>query len=76
MSKAAQGTHLFWAAPPDDFIFIDADLQTRRNLATQRLAALPQRGTASKPAIHARALAGECRSGFWQTSSVSLCPGL
>jgi hypothetical protein len=26
----AQGTPLLWAAPPDDFIFIDADLKTQK----------------------------------------------
>jgi hypothetical protein len=30
VSKAAQGTRLLWAAPPDHFIFIDADLKTQR----------------------------------------------
>jgi hypothetical protein len=30
VSKAAQGTPLLWAAPPDHFIFIDADLNTQR----------------------------------------------
>jgi hypothetical protein len=30
VSKAAQGTPLFWAAPPDQFIFIDADLNTQK----------------------------------------------
>ena len=30
VSKAAQSTQLLWAAPPDDFIFIDADLKTQR----------------------------------------------
>jgi hypothetical protein len=30
VSKAAQGTQLLWAAPPDQFIFIDADLKTQR----------------------------------------------
>jgi hypothetical protein len=25
-----QATQLTWAAPPDDFIFIDADLNTRK----------------------------------------------
>jgi hypothetical protein len=30
VSKAAQGTQLIWAAPPNDFIFIDADLNTQR----------------------------------------------
>ena len=29
VSKAAQGTQLIWAAPPDQFIFIDADLKTQ-----------------------------------------------
>jgi hypothetical protein len=29
VSKAAQGTQLIWAAPPDHFIFIDADLKTQ-----------------------------------------------
>jgi hypothetical protein len=28
VSKAAQSTQLIWAAPPDQFIFIDADLNT------------------------------------------------
>jgi hypothetical protein len=28
-SKAAQGTQLIWAAPPNQFIFIDADLKTQ-----------------------------------------------
>jgi hypothetical protein len=28
--KAAQSTQLIWAAPPDDFIFIDADLNTQK----------------------------------------------
>ena len=30
VSKAAQGTPLLWAAPPDQFIFIDADLNTQK----------------------------------------------
>ena len=30
VSKAAQGTQLIWAAPPDQFIFIDADLKTQK----------------------------------------------
>jgi hypothetical protein len=30
VGKAAQSTQLIWAAPPDDFIFIDADLNTQR----------------------------------------------
>jgi hypothetical protein len=30
VSPAAQGTQLIWAAPPDDFIFIDADLNTQK----------------------------------------------
>jgi hypothetical protein len=30
VSKAAQGTQLLWAAPPDEFIFIDADLNTQK----------------------------------------------
>ena len=30
VSKAAQGTPLLWAAPPDQFIFIDADLKTQK----------------------------------------------
>ena len=30
VSKAAQGTQLLWAAPPDNFIFIDADLKTQK----------------------------------------------
>ena len=30
VSQAAQGTPLIWAAPPDDFIFIDADLNTQK----------------------------------------------
>jgi hypothetical protein len=29
VSKSAQGTQLIWAAPPDQFIFIDADLNTQ-----------------------------------------------
>jgi hypothetical protein len=29
-SQAAQGTQLFWATPPDHFIFIDADLNTHK----------------------------------------------
>jgi hypothetical protein len=29
VSEVAQGTRLLWAAPPDQFIFIDADLNTR-----------------------------------------------
>ena len=29
-SKAARGTRLIWAAPPDHFIFIDADLNSQR----------------------------------------------
>jgi hypothetical protein len=29
VSKAAQSTQLLWAAPPDQFIFIDADLNTQ-----------------------------------------------
>ena len=30
VSRAAQGTQLIWAAPPDQFIFIDADLNTQK----------------------------------------------
>ena len=30
VSKAAQGTQLLWAAPPDQFIFIDGDLKTQQ----------------------------------------------
>jgi hypothetical protein len=30
VSKAAQGTPLLWAAPPDHFIFIDVDLQMQK----------------------------------------------
>jgi hypothetical protein len=30
VSKAAQSTQLLWAAPPDNFIFIDADLNTQK----------------------------------------------
>ena len=30
VSKAAQGTQLLWATPPDHFIFIDADLNTQK----------------------------------------------
>jgi hypothetical protein len=30
VSKAAQGTQLIWARPPDQFIFIDADLNTQK----------------------------------------------
>ena len=30
VSKAAQSTQLLWAAPPDHFIFIDADLKTQK----------------------------------------------
>ena len=30
VSKAAQGTQLIWAASPDEFIFIDADLNTQK----------------------------------------------
>ena len=30
VSKAAQSTQLIWAVPPDNFIFIDADLKTQR----------------------------------------------
>jgi len=30
VSKAAQNTQLIWAAPPDQFIFIDADLKTQK----------------------------------------------
>jgi len=30
VSQTAQGTQLIWAAPPDDFIFINADLSTQR----------------------------------------------
>jgi len=30
VSQAAQGTQLIWAAPPDHFIFIDADLNTQK----------------------------------------------
>src|SRR5207249_1352255 len=30
VSKAAQRTQLIWAAPPDQFIFIDADLKAQR----------------------------------------------
>jgi hypothetical protein len=34
VSKAAQGTQLMWAAPPDHFIFIDADLNTQSPINT------------------------------------------
>src|SRR4029077_8601867 len=30
VSKATQGSYLIWAAPPNQFIFIDADLQIQR----------------------------------------------
>jgi hypothetical protein len=30
VSQAARGTQLIWAAPPDQFIFIDADLNTQK----------------------------------------------
>ena len=30
VSKAVQGTQLLWAAPPDQFVFIDADLKTQK----------------------------------------------
>ena len=30
VSQTAQGTPLLWAAPPDQFIFIDADLKTQK----------------------------------------------
>jgi hypothetical protein len=30
VSKGAQGTQLLWAAPPDQFIFIDSDLKTQK----------------------------------------------
>ena len=30
VSQAAQNTQLIWAAPPDNFIFIDADLKTQK----------------------------------------------
>jgi hypothetical protein len=30
VGKAAQGTQLIWAAPPDQFIFIDANLKTQK----------------------------------------------
>ena len=30
VSQAAQGTPLIWAAPPDQFIFIDADLKMQK----------------------------------------------
>jgi hypothetical protein len=30
VNKAAQGTPLLWAAPPDQFVFIDADLNTQK----------------------------------------------
>ena len=30
VNKAAQSTQLIWAAPPDQFIFIDADLKTQK----------------------------------------------
>ena len=30
VSKAAQSTQLIWAAPPNHFIFIDADLNTQK----------------------------------------------
>jgi hypothetical protein len=30
VNKAAQGTPLIWAAPPDQFIFIDADLNMQK----------------------------------------------
>jgi hypothetical protein len=30
VSKTGQGTQLLWAAPPDEFIFIDADLNTQK----------------------------------------------
>jgi hypothetical protein len=30
VSKAAQDTQLIWAAPPNQFIFIDSDLNTQK----------------------------------------------
>ena len=30
VTKAAHSTQLIWAAPPDNFIFIDADLKTQK----------------------------------------------
>jgi hypothetical protein len=30
VSQAVQGTQLLWAPPPDQFIFIDADLNTQK----------------------------------------------
>jgi hypothetical protein len=30
MSKVAQSTQLLWAAPPDHFFFIDADLNMQK----------------------------------------------
>ena len=30
VSRGAEGTPLVWSAPPDNFIFINADLQTQR----------------------------------------------
>ena len=40
VSKAARSTPLLWAAPPDQFIFIDADLKTQKpgNAAPGRVA--------------------------------------
>ena len=47
VSTAAQSTQLIWAAPPDDFIFIDADLNTQKpGNAAPGAASLRHRGSA------------------------------
>ena len=46
VSKAAQSTQLLWAAPPDQFIFIDADLNTQKpgNSAPGSVSSRPSSG--------------------------------
>ena len=53
VSKAAQGTPLLWAAPPDQFIFIDADLKTQKpgNAAPGSVTPSPFWPPRMKPAI-------------------------
>ena len=51
VSSAAQSTKLIWAAPPNDFIFIDADLNTqKRFLVRQPIGLLYNGGHGPSPA--------------------------
>ena len=51
VSQAAQGTQLLWAAPPNQFIFIDADLKTQKpgNAAPGSITPSGKRSKAAAP---------------------------